>query len=123
MEIRKWVPIYGVWDISEDNAVYREPHPGLLSHIKLGLCISGFTFQGGRAAVTVTLPRTESGDILPDTAGQLLFGWRSPNEEYFAIGLGGHGAAFALTRYEPNQGWIPLAVVGTAKKSHSRAAI
>jgi hypothetical protein len=95
--------------------VYRQPHPGLLSHIKLGLCISGFTFQGGRAAVTVTLPKTESGDIFPDTAGQLLFGWRSPNEEYFAIGLGGHGGAFTLTRYEPNQGWISLAVVGTAK--------
>jgi hypothetical protein len=96
-EITQWVPIYGLWNISNQHAVYREPHPGMPGHIKLGICISGFTFQGGRAAVTVMLPKTDGGDILPDTSGQLLFGWRSHNEEYFTIGLGGHGGAFGLS--------------------------
>jgi hypothetical protein len=115
-EITKRAPIYGLWDISNNqNPVYREPHPGMPDHIKVGLCVSEFTFQGGSATVIVSLPKTESGDLYPNTSGQLLFGWRSQYEEYFTIGLGGHGGAYAMSRYDPTQGWAALALVGTVR--------
>jgi hypothetical protein len=105
----------GLWDVFTTNPVYSRPQERNQPHGRpFGICVSDIWFQGGRAEVTVSLPRLDDGSVHPDTSGAILIGYKSVNDEYFAIGLGGYGAAYMLLRFAPEiRSWVPLAVAGS----------
>jgi hypothetical protein len=107
----------GVWDVSTTNPVYVGPQQKDQPYGRpFGLCVSDIWFQGGTVEVTVSLPRLDNGSVHPDTSGSILIGYKSVNDEYFAIGLGGYGAAYVVLRFAPEiHSWVGLAIEGSLK--------
>jgi hypothetical protein len=109
--IIKWAPAVGLWDTSTADPVYLKPQE---NNQPYGLCISDVRFQGGMVKVTVCLPKADDGDsVHPDTAGGILIGYRSPNDEYLSATLGGYGRGYTLTRFTPDPGWVGIAAAGS----------
>jgi hypothetical protein len=113
--IKKWAPMVGIWNISTSNPVYLKPQEENNRPYgqPYGICVSDVRFQGGKVNVTVSLPKAEDGSVHPDTAGAILFGYRSLNDEYLAIGLGSYRCAYTLLRFTPDRGWVGIEFVGS----------
>src|ERR1700740_667197 len=53
--------------------------------------------------------RTKAMSLAFPVSGRLLLGYRSHNAEYYTVGIGGNGFAYALVHYPPGTGWrFPL---------------
>jgi hypothetical protein len=102
----------GRWDTSTTNPVYLKPQENLLYGRPFGICISHDRFQGGKAEATVSLSKADTGGVHPQASAQPLFGFRSPSDEYLAVGLGGYGSAYSMLRFTRGF-WFALAAVGT----------
>src|SRR5262249_9664726 len=97
-----WHAVVGQWNISGTKADYIGPDPG--SPHPYGICVSNVDFSQGDVRLDVALPAPAP----PDTSGRLLLGFRSENDVYYTIGVGGYGKAYTLARYEVMHGWTPL---------------
>src|SRR6266446_7145947 len=111
-DITNWAAIVGIWDFSNASPVYRSPDGAQPDgsrdvgqpQFPYGLCVSNVRFSEGTARATIRCSRTDnSNDVEVD--GRLLFGYRSLANEYFTIGLGGHGFAYTVYHYDPSIGW------------------
>ena len=118
--ITKWAPMAGLWDVSTTDPVYLKPQEKNQPYGRpVAICISDKSFQAGTAEVTVCFPRHGSDGVHPNTSGAILVGFKSINDEYFAVGMGGYGAAYVLLRFAPEiRSWIGLAVGGSLENVH-----
>jgi hypothetical protein len=98
-----WAPIVGRWTVGEKGVVYNGPQEGT-GH-PFGICLSNLRFTEGTTDVSVVLS--------PGTSGRVLFGYRSLNETYWTAGLGGYGASYVFSKFEPSLGWRPTSVLGS----------
>src|SRR4051812_31031965 len=98
----RWAPIVGRWDIAEDRFSYNATTPALQR--PFGILISNNRFSEGTFDITIELT-TQS----EDTSGRILLGYRSPEEVYYTVGLGGYGAAYVISRFDHVTGWSRLA--------------
>jgi len=98
-----WAPIVGRWSVENGGVTYLGPQEGT-GH-PYGICVSNAKFVEGSIKVTVHLS--------PDTAGRVLFGYRSPSETYWTAGLGGYKSAYVLTEFDPSFGWRGKSLLGT----------
>jgi hypothetical protein len=110
--VTKWAPIVGRWDVGAGNQItylgpeqQQQPFPH-------GICISNFRFSGGEAKLIVRFPAAAMNPP-NDISGQLLLGYRSPDQPYICVGLGGYHRAYAITQYEPVRGWRGLVTAGS----------
>ena len=93
-----WAPIVGRWTVDDQVVVYEGPQEGT-GH-PFGICLSNLRFTEGTINVTVVLSQDAQ-----DTAGRVLFGYRSLSESYWTAGLGGYGSAYVLSEFDPSFGW------------------
>ena len=105
--ISGWAPVVGEWSFGGGVATYLSPPPGV-DRRPFGIAVSALRLSEGDAAATVRWDRSDS-----DFAARLLFGYRSPNHEYYTVGLGGYGHAFVVSHYEPTRGWAAVALAGS----------
>lgn len=103
--ISAWAPIVGQWTFEEEVVIYNSSQGG--SNFPYGLCTSNVDLTEGFIRASVELSATE------ESSGRILLGYRSANERYISIGLGGYGAAYVLSEYEPSYGWKDLLLVGS----------
>jgi hypothetical protein len=107
--IEKWMPVAGNWQATNDSPRYdgpigEGPQP-------YGLLLSDFRLRDGTIDVDV---RFESSKPVEGTAGVVL-GYDAAQTGYITIALGAHNYAYAITEFDPTQGWIPVHGVGSAK--------
>jgi hypothetical protein len=102
--ITKWAGIAGRWKFEGERATYEGPES---PEWQFGICVSSIRFMEGEAQATVRQPNPH-GKI----DGRILLGYRSLNSDYYAIGLGGNGRAYTLTRWNPAIGWQLLTSAG-----------
>ena len=94
--IPNWVTIAGRWQFpSPNDVVYESPQQ---QNNPFGICVSNIRFSGGDAKVTVELPKDESGSASAGSAS-ILLGYRSLDQPYITVGLGGHEYAFNITQF------------------------
>jgi hypothetical protein len=115
-KVENWAAIAGRWRLEKTEAAYQGPEalrPGRMAN-PFGICISDVTFSEGEARATVRLP-AEAGTaaVSVATSAYLMLGYRAQNQEYFLIGLAGYDAAYTMSRYVPNQGWVSVAQAGS----------
>jgi hypothetical protein len=108
-QISGWAPIVGRWEPAERQAVYLGPMPD--QKPPFGICVSNVAFSGGEARTTVRFA-SSSNDGVPKEAGRVLLGYRSPEQEYLTVGLGGYDRAYCISRYDNVIGWRGLALAG-----------
>jgi len=101
--IKSWAPIVGRWTIENGTVTYDGPeseagHP-------FGICLSSARFGEGKIHVKV--------ELSADTAGRVLFGFRSQAETYWTAGLGGYGRAYVLSEFNPTLGWRATTALGS----------
>jgi hypothetical protein len=107
--ITNWASIFGRWDFKSGIATYLgPPHP---TPTPFGICISNVRFSDGEARVIVRLPKSDGG-VSADASAYILFGYRSPSEEYFGAGLAGYSSAYTIMRSEPSRGFLGVALAG-----------
>jgi hypothetical protein len=108
--ISNWAPIAGRWAFpSSVDAVYESPQQ---QNNPFGICVSNIRFSEGDARVTVTLHKHNDGTSATGE-GRLLLGYRSVNEPYLSVGLGGFGYAYTITEFDRVQGWRGVSVAGS----------
>lgn len=114
--ISAWAPIEGIWDHSEDSAIFvghstREDGNGISTPqtISRGVALSGVRFAGGRVSATVTLPEDTQGRY-----GLLLLGFSSWDSRCLLVGLSGNGPAYALMEHIGGSTLRTLAHAGSA---------
>lgn len=103
-QINSWAPIVGRWAFEEGKAIYSGGEAE--SRFPFGICAAGVSLSEGSVKVTVALSNNN------DCAGRVLLGYRSPNERYLSIGLGGYRGAYVLSEFLPSEGWRGLTVAG-----------
>jgi hypothetical protein len=108
-DITNWAAHVGVWDFSSGRRVYKSPEE---PQWPFGICVSNVWFSKGTARATIRFAEV---DTAVEVCGRLLFGWRSRNDPYLGIGLGGGGCAYSVYQYEPASGWVPVALTGSRK--------
>src|SRR5208337_2637638 len=57
---------------------------------------------------TVQLPKDNN-----DVGGRILLGYRSVNDPYITVGLGGCGFVYNMSQFDRVQGWRPVAWSGS----------
>ena len=104
--IKNWAPIVGRWMFpSPADSIYASPQQ---SNNPFGICVSNSRFSEGDAKVLVQLPKDNK-----DVGGRILLGYRSVNDPYITIGIGGWGSAYNIAQFDRVQGWRPVAVSGS----------
>jgi hypothetical protein len=101
--ITSWAPIVGRWTIDNGTVTYNGPEEGV-SH-PFGICLSNARFGEGKIKVKV--------ELSADTAGRVVFGYRSQGESYWTVGLGGYQRAYVLSEFDPSFGWRGTSVLGS----------
>lgn len=104
--IESWAPIAGVWARDGQGIEYRGPQSQQLQ--PFGLYVSNVQLSEGSVRV-----RARLGDTT-DSAARILFGYRSPTERYYSVGLGGYGLAYVLSEFNPSSGWRGVTYAGSA---------
>lgn len=100
--VTKWAAIVGNWHFdATGSATYIKPQP---SQRPFGLCICNTRFSEG----TISFHLQSLGDV----DGRIVLGYRSPSDDYFAIGLGGYGKSYTLTHFSLVGGWREIKGVG-----------
>ena len=108
--ITKWAAHVGIWDFSNGRCVYKSPEKPEWPY---GICVSSVCFSEGTARATVRFAELRSA---VEASGRLLFGWRSPDDPYLSVGLGGHDRAYCVYRFDPADGWAPV-VLRTSRQN------
>jgi hypothetical protein len=108
--IRSWAPIIGEWNIGDDGtATYRAPPA---DQRPFGICVSGVRFSEGIAETTIQLS-SRDGPVSKDTSGRILLGYRSPEEPYVSVGLGGYASAYVVSYFDPAlRSWYAIGLAG-----------
>lgn len=102
-EITQCVPVIGEWDLSATGPfTYRKPE---IHGRPYGMCVSNVRLSDG--IIEFEFQQTQ-GPI----DGRAVIGYKSPQDEYLAIGLGGYGNAYSITHFDQITGWKKLAGVG-----------
>jgi hypothetical protein len=114
-QITKWAPMAGLWDVSTTDPIYLKPQTqiGRTGGRPVAICVSDIWFREGTAKVTVSFQKHANGGVDPDTSAAILLGFRSLDDEYFAVGLGSYGDAYVVLRFTLGSGWVRLAGAGS----------
>lgn len=108
--ITNWAPIAGRWAFpSPVELHYTSPQQ---QNIPFGICVSNVRFSEGDVNVIVTLYKAQD-RATPTGEGRILFGYRSINEQYISIGIGGFHCAYSIAQFDPGQGWRGVSLVGS----------
>lgn len=110
--ISNWAPIVGSWTFETGIETYNGPQKN--AYDPFGLCTSNVNSSEGSVKASVELLVVKDGaGKRTSSSGRIVLGYRSPNERYFNIGLGGYEAAYVLSEFEPAYGWRSLLVAGS----------
>jgi hypothetical protein len=90
VQIKRWMPIVGTWEIDEDRAVFTAPKD---ESFKIGIALSDVRTTTARFQFTVEITDTRDG------SGRLVIGHDSARGVGYSIGLGGYELAFVLNEY------------------------
>lgn len=105
-EIIQCAPVVGQWDLSAAGQfTYRKPEVGNRPY---GMCVSNVRISDGAIGFEFQQPQ---GTI----DGRIVIGYKSPQDEYLAIGLGGYGNAYSITHFDQITGWKKLAAAGSGQ--------
>lgn len=104
-QITSWAPIVGRWTTEGEVMTYLGIQEGC-TH-PFGLCASNLSLTEGSVKVSVELSATK------DASGRILLGYRSPNESYLSVGIGGYKSAYVLSEFSLSQGWRALSLAGS----------
>jgi hypothetical protein len=98
--VRAWEQVAGRWKVADGHATYVRPRsPG----DTYGICISHVMFDQGRISAKIKTAKS--------IHARILIGYKSPDADYFIIGLGGYSHAYSLAHFT-NGLWYPLKCVG-----------
>jgi hypothetical protein len=97
-----WAPILGQWEITD--ASVRFDGDG-----QVGLAVSSASMQSGICRVRVRFAAPFAGS---EQAGGIVLGYRSPEQHYFFVELGGHRSAYSIGEFVSGFGWRPLVRAG-----------
>jgi hypothetical protein len=108
-DITNWAAHVGAWDFSNGHCVYKSPEE---PQWPFGISVSNVWFSEGTARTTICFAEV---DNAVEVSGRLLFGWRSRDDPYLSIGLGGGGCAFCVYQFDPAIGFSGVALTGSRK--------
>jgi hypothetical protein len=99
---RNWAPIIGRWSLDEGvrylGAQPQVPHP-------FGICLTDADVTDGSISARVRASQTAD--------GRVILGYRSLEERYLMVGLGGWGFAYTIGEFDPGFGWKGRALAGS----------
>src|ERR1700734_1670100 len=102
-EITQCVAVIGRWDLDPQGVfTLSSPQAGPRPY---GLCVSNVWLSEG----IIKFEFRQSTGIID---GRVVIGYKSPMDEYLAIGLGGFGHAYTITHFDSITGWKELAGAG-----------
>jgi hypothetical protein len=107
-----WVPIFGQWEISGASQKFLGEGPEAATQTQsfpLGLAISSASMQTGQCRVQVKFSAAFDGK---EQAGGIVLGYRSPEQHYIFVEIGGVGGAYLVGEYVSGFGLRPLATTG-----------
>src|SRR5713101_5899627 len=114
--ITNWAPVVGQWKIETEKVAYLGQRPAQqTAPTPYGICVSDVRLTEGEAKVAIRFPADFDGigdAVAHDASACLLFGYRSPREEYINVGLGEYRTAYSISRLEPGGTWRAVAAVG-----------
>lgn len=100
-------PVVGRWEIpAADKAIYLASAQNRFGR-PFGICVSNIRLVEGEARVKIQF---KSGPT--DGAGRILLGYRSLDDDYISVGLGGYGAAYVISHFSAARGWRAIAIAG-----------
>jgi hypothetical protein len=97
-----WAALLGQWEITD--ALVRFDGDG-----RVGLAVSSAAMQNGTCRVRVRFGAPFAGH---EQAGGIVFGYRSLEQNYFFVELGGHSSAYSIGEFVGGFGWRPLVAAG-----------
>jgi hypothetical protein len=106
-DIVNWAAIIGVWDCSGGHRLYKSPEKPEWPY---GVCVSNVLFSEGTARATICFAKLDK-----DPCARLLFGFRSLEQPYLGIGLGGASHAYSAYQFDSEWGWRAVALAGSLK--------
>lgn len=101
--VTKWAPIIGRWSLGDQQFTYLGSQQTQLPH-PYGVCISNTRFSEGNVNVSVELTDQSASASKELTEARILLGYRSLDETYVMIGLGGWHSAYSIGQFEPGEG-------------------
>lgn len=108
--IRGWVAVAGNWDFKSEYVEYLAPDKD--AQPPIGLALSNARLRRGTIGTTVQF------DQNIEQEGRILFGYKASvhplAQPYYSAGIGGHGFAYTVQRFDPNQAWQPVAGAGSS---------
>lgn len=106
--IEKWMPVAGNWKATDDSPQYDGP---IGSGVEFGLLLSDFRLRDGSIDVSVCFRTTSQVD---GTAGVVL-GYDPTQNGYITVALGAFNYAYAISEFDPTQGWRPVHGAGSVR--------
>lgn len=110
--VTEWAPLVGRWSFESRAAHYLGPQTNQVAMRPFGICVSNVRFSEGEASASIRLPIAVT-NFSEDVSAYLMFGYRSPSDEYLAVGLAGYRSAYTVSRFDPTFGWRAVAVAGS----------
>lgn len=107
-----WAPVMGRWEITETSLLFEGEGKNALAHgqpFPIGLAVSNGAMQSGTCAVQVGFAAPFAGS---EQAGGIILGYRSPEQHYLFVELGGHRTAYSVGEFVSGFGWTPLVATG-----------
>jgi len=98
-----WVPVKGLWELKNGEAVYKSPQRN--GEDPYGIVLSKIELKQGNVRANVTL-----GEDLE--AARIMLGYSPLPGRYITVGLGGYGRAYCISEYSPGVGWIARQLAG-----------
>jgi Putative serine esterase (DUF676) len=104
--ITQCAPVVGQWDLTATGQfTYRKAEVG---NRPFGMCVSNVRLSDGIIEFEFQQPH----GIID---GRVVIGYKSPQDEYLAIGLGGYGNAYSITHFDQITGWKRVAAAGSGQ--------
>lgn len=105
MPAERWAAVAGRWKFDGNRASFLGPHDSRLPK-QPGIALSSVRLRDGRFWADVMLSRNKQ------TSGGFVLGYQSERSSYASGMLGGFDAAYAISYYRPDFGWVPIVRAG-----------
>lgn len=109
IRVRNWAALSGRWTFGEAAAIYNGPVEPVRPY---GIALSDIQLRDGTVRAKISFEKME------DTTGGIVLGFQSEAAGYTMCQLGAYNSAYAISEFEPGQGWRALVSAGSISNLH-----
>ncbi len=102
-KVSNWAALVNKWEFNKNIKYCPMPE----GRLPWGIALSNIEFKDGVIKVNLQFP-----EITDDTAGRILIGFKSIENKYISVGLGGYGYAYVISKFDPGSGWRGVKLAG-----------